>query len=626
MKRVTVFILLFFPATFTIAQNYYVSNAGNDSNDGTSPSTAWASISKVNNTSFSPGDSIFFECGGLWRETLVVPSSGAEDSYIYFGPYGEGPRPRIYGSETSSWSAHATNIWVSDNTFEDPGDSYEGGVFFEANDTIIWGQAQKNQVSDLVTDRDWVWVDGRVYIYSSSDPAAEYSSVEVGQRNMCVYYNEKDYLAFDSLDIRYSRLAGFKEEWPFNDETGLEIKNCYVSHIGIKGSTVGYGIEFWHSDSHVHNNIIRECGRRAMSTRPQDAPSGRLHDVLIEYNTISNCYHSGIDVAGEEVATFENLTIRYNYIFETENQHTDAPEGYSMAHIGINAKENPNTFSNILVYANISVAPTQPSIVIYNGQNIKVYNNTFYGCNQNSDAFNGQLYLHGKTHDCEIKNNIFYNNNDFSRNSYWPCIYSTFETDFESVDVDYNLYYIADQDNMLFNLQGNGGPYYDYEWDSYLNTIGWDANSQEPQDPLFVSSTDYRLKEGSPAIGEGLDVGLEYDYMGNFFNSPPTIGAIEGNVVSVPDLLPDSEIQIYPNPTNGDFYVVLPGYLNYGEIRLRVFNLTGTLVHDSNRVTAQKELYYSLSLAAGIYIVEINLGKGLIATGKIIVRKDLSVS
>ncbi|MDZ7739356.1 MAG: right-handed parallel beta-helix repeat-containing protein [Bacteroidales bacterium] len=616
-------LLLFFLTVLTgYAQKYYISNSGDDSSEGTSPSTAWATINKVNNSSFQPGDSIFFERGGLWRAALVMASSGSEDSYIYFGPYGEGPRPKIYGSNITSWTSHSGNVWVSENTFENPGESYAGGVFFENNDTTLWGQAQKNQVSDLASDRDWAWFEGRIYIYSSSDPAAAYTSVEVSQRNFCVYYDEQDYLAFDSLDIRYSRLAGFKERWPFNAEIGLEIKNCHVSHIGIKGSRVGYGIEFWHSESHVHNNIIHDCGRRATSTRPQDAPTGRLHDVLIEYNTIYNCYHAGIGIAAETDASFDNLTIRYNLIYETEEQHTDAPEGYAMAHIGITGKENANRFTNVMVYANISVSPTQPSIILNHAQDIKIYNNTIYGSNQNSDEFNGQLYMQGTTNNCEVKNNIFYNNNDFSRNNFWPCIYSTYETDLASIDVDYNLYYIEDENNMLFNLQGSGGAYYMNDWNSYLNTIGWDAHSQEPQDPMFVSPTDYRLKDGSPAIGEGLDVGLEYDFAGNFFNSPPSLGAIEGNVVSVPGLLPDNGIEIYPNPTAGDFHVVLPDYLSYGEVRLRVYNLSGTLVHDSVREAVQKDLYYRLNLATGIYIVEISKDRAIIATGKIVIGKD----
>lgn len=621
MRTFTILILIIALNNPGHARKYYVSNEGNDTDDGLSPSTAWASIDRINNISLEPGDSVLFERGGLWREALTIPSSGSESAYIYFGPYGEGPLPRIYGSDTSGWSSYAASIWVSDASFENPASGYPGAVFFESGDTTLWGQAQKNLIDDLSADRDWAWYDGKIYIYSSSDPASEYSSIEIAQRNFCIYFDEHDYLSFDSLDIRHSKLAGFKERWPFNNETGLEIKNCHVSHIGIKGSRVGYGIEFWHSDSHVHNNIIHDCGRRATSTRPQDAPSGRLHDVLIEYNTIYNCYHAGIGIAAETDATFENLTIRYNYIYETEGQHTDAPEGYAMAHIGITGKENADRFFNVMVYANISVAPTQPAIILNHAQNIAIYNNTFYGCNPNSDEFNGQLYLQGTTHNCEVKNNIFYNNNNFSRNNFWPCIYSTFETDIESVDVDYNLYHIEDEANMLFNLQGNGGSYYMNDWDSYLNTTGWDVHSQEPQDPMFVSSTDYRLKDGSPAIGEGLDVGLEYDYAGNFFNSPPSIGAIEGNVVSVPGLLRDNDIQIYPNPADGNFHIILPDYLTEGEIRLRIFNLSGALIHESVRDASQKELIYRLNIPSGISIVELSNDNRIVGTGKVLISK-----
>ena len=57
---------------------YYVdASNGNDSNSGTSQSTAWKTISKVNSMSFQPGDQILFKRGEQWREKLQIPSSGA---------------------------------------------------------------------------------------------------------------------------------------------------------------------------------------------------------------------------------------------------------------------------------------------------------------------------------------------------------------------------------------------------------------------------------------------------------------------------------------------------------------------------------------------------------------------
>jgi hypothetical protein len=46
-------------------------------------------------------------------------------------------------------------------------------------------------------------------------------------------------------------------------------------------------------------------------------------------------------------------------------------------------------------------------------------------------------------------------------------------------------------------------------------------------DPLFVSSSDFHLQSGSPAIGAGVDVGLLTDYDNRTVGNPPEIGAYE---------------------------------------------------------------------------------------------------
>ena len=56
--------ILFFlmVANFCFATNYFVdASNGNDNNPGTSPTTAWKSISKINNSLFLAGDSIFLK-------------------------------------------------------------------------------------------------------------------------------------------------------------------------------------------------------------------------------------------------------------------------------------------------------------------------------------------------------------------------------------------------------------------------------------------------------------------------------------------------------------------------------------------------------------------------------------
>src|ERR1700722_1759624 len=53
------------------SRSFYVdAAAGNDSNSGSSQTSAWRTVAKVNVLAFAPGDTIYFKRGGLWRETL----------------------------------------------------------------------------------------------------------------------------------------------------------------------------------------------------------------------------------------------------------------------------------------------------------------------------------------------------------------------------------------------------------------------------------------------------------------------------------------------------------------------------------------------------------------------------
>ena len=78
---------------------YYVdSAAGNDSNPGTSPASAWKTLAKVNSTTFLPGDRILLRSGSVWRGQLWPKGSGREGQPIVLDTYGGGVRPMINGS------------------------------------------------------------------------------------------------------------------------------------------------------------------------------------------------------------------------------------------------------------------------------------------------------------------------------------------------------------------------------------------------------------------------------------------------------------------------------------------------------------------------------------------------
>ena len=127
---------------------YYVSSSGgSDSNNGTSDSTPWKTINKVNIGSFNAGDSILFNKGDTWREMLIPPSSGSLGNPIIFSSYGSGDDPKLYYDinrlSNSGWEDYAGTLddsttdtftgWTNYNAdandlLEAVSDSYLGNV------------------------------------------------------------------------------------------------------------------------------------------------------------------------------------------------------------------------------------------------------------------------------------------------------------------------------------------------------------------------------------------------------------------------------------------------------------------------------------------------------------------
>jgi parallel beta-helix repeat protein len=109
----TIYSILLFICFDAKATYYYVSNSGNDFNNGTSKATAWKTIKKVNTSVFLPGDHILFKAGNVWNEKLIVPSSGSPGNIIIFGRFGTGAKPIITGLQAQGDFSNMGNIWTT---------------------------------------------------------------------------------------------------------------------------------------------------------------------------------------------------------------------------------------------------------------------------------------------------------------------------------------------------------------------------------------------------------------------------------------------------------------------------------------------------------------------------------
>jgi hypothetical protein len=111
--RFTFFLLLLMITGVANATDYYVSTSGNDSNNGTSETTPWKSLSKVesvaNAGTIHADDRILFKCGDSFTGTLSISSiwghsakSGTASSPITMTSYGTGAKPVFLYPTTSN--------------------------------------------------------------------------------------------------------------------------------------------------------------------------------------------------------------------------------------------------------------------------------------------------------------------------------------------------------------------------------------------------------------------------------------------------------------------------------------------------------------------------------------------
>ncbi len=554
MKKSIIIISFLLFSGIASATNYYVSSSGNDSNNGLSSSTPWKTIAKVNASSFLPGDNIFFNKGNIWRELLNIPSSGSAGNPITFSAYGTGADPIISGSDLNvSWTKQATNVWKSNVTTQPT------IVYF--NNTRGTLRADVNCLAPY----EWYWASNVLYVYAPGDanPSTTYASpgIEVGNRTRAMQTNNKQFITFSNITFRDGNsLSSPCVEVGATTVNGFIMQYCTIERstftgIKLEGSSVAtsatvdhctvnnngsYGIVFayLYTSATISNNFIENNGWGSVrDAAPASGIAGFLGNVNIFGNTIYNNGPSpsydpsqshGIYVSSSTSATVNiynntiygqvngsGIKVRYS-----ANIHHNLI--YGNARSGIEFGGNDATAVTYNIYYNIIHSSiTGSGAGITNGLNgtahIILENNTFY-----KDGTNAiELSLQNDVPFLTIKNNIFYAA-DGRR-----AIDMVLQTGTD--DIDYNLYW---QDTQ------SGNPNFKYNnalptWAQW-KAFGFDVHGVN-ENPNLVSSSDFHLQAGSPAIGAGINVGLTSDYDGHAINNPPSIGALE-SVSSTPAL------------------------------------------------------------------------------------------
>jgi len=274
---------------------YYVSNTGNDSNDGLAPETAWATVSKVRNFGLLSGDTVLFKRGDTFYGRLWLGATYTLP--VTIGAYGVGEKPKISGykkvNNASSWVQHSANVWKTDltatGTFTGNRDSWDTNVGFLKLDGTIYG-VKRFALAELVAQWEFYSDSQYAYVYSTANPTSLKTDINIAINHGIV--DMKNNLIVKDLDIVGTGGHGFS-----GNPNGMQILNCDIHEIG--GSVLvgfgdgktryGNGIEFYDggNNSLVEYNNIYDVYDVAF-TMQGSTPTGWF-DIVCRQNTIWNC-------------------------------------------------------------------------------------------------------------------------------------------------------------------------------------------------------------------------------------------------------------------------------------------------------------------------------------------------
>jgi hypothetical protein len=274
------------------AQTYYVNAlTGNDNNSGLSPSQPWASVTKVDDTTFAPGSTILFAAGQNFYTPLVASSSGTASAPITYSDYGSGPNPVFWGSNTVASSSFQPYADIDNNqTYvlpsSTPINSFLVNHQFANSAVLISGQTSDAANINYVesTPNTWYYATdtGQLYVNPGA-PVTPADTYSVAVRQNMIQNNVQSNLIFDNLTTdetaNYTAGYGISIQWGSN----ITVENC---------STIGAGK---HGVGAIDVNNFTGENLTASNFMPYQGYGGSSAYVTYADDTVSNISNTWIN-------------------------------------------------------------------------------------------------------------------------------------------------------------------------------------------------------------------------------------------------------------------------------------------------------------------------------------------
>lgn len=582
MRTFIFLIFQFFLGYYSIAQPYYYvdGNNGNDSNNGTSLSTAWKTIQKAANTATS-GGAVFIK-GGYYFENISINVSGTNGNPIVFRNY-QNDTVIIDGTGTSQLSMIEI---VNQNYIELRNLTIQNKYANDAAGVIVYSE-NNVPMTDIVlanlTVRNIGWTNNSNVIPTVNDNAHPILFYGTGAVANSAIQN----ILVDSCEI-YDNISGFSENCTVDGNIdGFIISNNTIynnTNIGIDAGG-NYQASTNTLYDHARNGlIIKNVTFNNVSSYSNSA--GIYIDggwnITIEQNE-SYANHYGIEIGCEENGTTENIIVKNNLI------HYNITTGM---HIG---GYDINTTGQVL--------------------NSTIRNNTFYNNDTGNNGAGEMIFT--KFSNCAIENNIFYTN---SNNI---LLYKENINPWNNNTINFNCLFTPNNNPNDIYVGWNGISYTTFN--TYQSGTSQEANSIYGN-PLFVSLSDFHLQSNSICKDAGNPnttiSSNEKDFYNNsrVYNGIIDIGASEySSALNVENagLSKNNLIKLYPNPTKSLVNINLGN--EYSNAELTVYNILGEeLFYQKLENVTNVDLS---KLINGVYILKINNDNRIVNINKIILQK-----
>lgn len=368
---------------------YYVSNGGDDNNDGLSPATAWKTLKRVNDTPLQFGDGVFFKRGNLFRGKFT-----AQDGVTY-SAFGEGEKPKLYSHDKplnnpALWTIYDKehNIWKLNEKIIDVGTivfndgeyhcrklipTYRHGRFVCRNNEDKLFDIRNEMTNNL--DLYWHYSErfttaptkgedfpipvvddeslGELYLRcDKGNPGEVFESCEALARVYLIMAARTKNVTIDNLCIKYAGMHAVASGGPCYN---LTVTNCEIGWIGgciqhyggtdpnypegKRGSVTRFGnaIEVYGAcDGYrVENNYIYEVYDAGITHQVTTRDKKELKNINYSHNLVEKCVY-GIEyfldqINGERESIMENVLMKDNFIrlsgygWGQQRHNTDTP-------------------------------------------------------------------------------------------------------------------------------------------------------------------------------------------------------------------------------------------------------------------------------------------------------------